>query len=65
MEYTPLLVPFLYILGIAAILTGVFGLTLLFISRDYGDKKKIIDAEFTEVPKRKPYKPGDIINRKA
>jgi len=40
-----------------------------------GDKKKspqnkplpekIIDAEFTEVPERKPYEPGDIVDKRA
>jgi len=66
MEYEPLLVPFLQIIGIAIILSGVFWLTLLYLSSSYGKKKEeIVDAEFTEVVASKPYKPGDIINKKA
>tara|TARA_B100000745_G_scaffold173343_2_gene113583 strand:- start:11704 stop:11904 length:201 start_codon:yes stop_codon:yes gene_type:complete len=66
MEYSPLLVPFLQLLGIAALLALAFGLTLLFISPDYGEKKSgVIDVEFTEVPPQKPYEPGSIVDKKA
>lgn len=66
MAYEPLLVPFLQVLGTAILLSGVFGLTLLYLSSSYGKKKeKVVDVEFVEVPANKPYTPGDIINKKA
>tara|TARA_B100000508_G_scaffold60333_1_gene47350 strand:+ start:383385 stop:383585 length:201 start_codon:yes stop_codon:yes gene_type:complete len=66
MEYSPLLVPFLQLLGIVVLLALAFGLTLLFISAGYGEKKSdVIDVEFTEVPPQKPYESGSIVDKKA
>lgn len=66
MEHTPLLVPFLQTIGISIALAGVFGLMLSLLSFCFGKKKeKIIDVEFTEIKKTKPYEPGDVVDKTA